>query len=111
MPSAPYYCGFKAFDIGQYFYKICDDSIRPRHFLGVNNTDEIEAILSDHEGHSFHEFIDVDEPLRPIIDFDLLQEVLDIIESKLTCKEVLDSLILAFKKTCLKIFPKWFLKL
>jgi len=33
--------------------------------------------------------------------------VLDTIEPKLTCKEVLDSLILAFRKTCLEIFLKW----
>ena len=31
----------------------------------------------------------------------------DSIEPKLTGKEVLDSLILAFRKTCLEIFPKW----
>ncbi|CAI2192780.1 4644_t:CDS:2, partial [Funneliformis geosporum] len=56
-------------------YKIWDDSVRPRHFLGADNEDEIEAILSDREGHSLHEFIDGDEPLRPIIDFDLPREV------------------------------------
>ncbi|PKY39795.1 hypothetical protein RhiirA4_415328 [Rhizophagus irregularis] len=63
--------------------------------------------MSEREGHSLHEFIDGDEPLRPIIDFDLPQEVLDTIEPKLTRKEILDSLILAFRKTCLEIFPKW----
>ncbi|CAI2191963.1 17967_t:CDS:1, partial [Funneliformis geosporum] len=68
-------------------YKIRDDSVRPRHFLGADNVDEIEAILLDREGHSLHEFIDGDEPLRPIIDFDLPQEVLDTIEPKLTRKE------------------------
>ena len=31
----------------------------------------------------------------------------DSIEPKLTGKEILESLILAFKKTCLEIFPKW----
>src|SRR6266498_790529 len=106
-PFAPYYCGFKASDIGACLYKIRDDSVRPRHFLGADNEDEIEAILSDREGHSLHEYIDGDKPLRPIIDFDLPQEVLDTIEPKLTCKEVLDSLILAFRKICLEIFPKW----
>src|SRR6266498_4485095 len=107
MPLHPYYCRFKASDIGACFYKICDDSIRLRHFLGADNMDEIEAILSDHEGHSLHEFIDGDEPLRPIIDFDLPREVYDSIEPKLTGKEILESLILAFRKTCLEIFLKW----
>src|SRR4051794_10673446 len=105
---ALYYCGFKASDIGTslYMYKIRDDSIKPRHFLGADNADEIEAILSDREGHSLHEIIDGDKPLRPIIDFNLPIEVYDFIEPKLTRKEVLDSLILAFRKTCLEIFPK-----
>ncbi|PKB95736.1 hypothetical protein RhiirA5_436143 [Rhizophagus irregularis] len=62
-PSALYYCGFKASDIGQYFYKIRDNSVRPREYLGANNKDEIEAILSDREGHSLHEFIDALEIL------------------------------------------------
>ncbi|CAB4390089.1 unnamed protein product [Rhizophagus irregularis] len=78
-----------------------------RGHIGADNADEIEAILSDREGHSLHEFIDGDEPLQPIIDFDLPQEVLDTIEPKLTRKEILDSLILAFRKTCLEIYPKW----
>ncbi|GBB87535.1 hypothetical protein RclHR1_00140039 [Rhizophagus clarus] len=104
---APYYCEFKASDIGQCPYKICDDSVSPRHFLGVNNANEIEAILSDREGHFLHEFIDEDGPLCPIIDFDLPHEVFDTIEPKLMCKEILDSLILAFRKTCLEIYLKW----
>src|ERR1043165_5879181 len=78
-PSAPYYCGFKASDVGQYFYKIRDDSVQPRNFLGADNEDEIEAILAEREGHSLHEIIDGDEPLRPIIDFDLLVEALNAI--------------------------------
>ncbi|CAB4384657.1 unnamed protein product [Rhizophagus irregularis] len=45
----------------------------PPYTIG-DNADEIEAILSDREGHSLHEFIDGDEPLRPIIDFDLPRE-------------------------------------
>ncbi|CAI2199930.1 17651_t:CDS:1, partial [Funneliformis geosporum] len=49
---------FKAKDIGECLYKIHDDSIRPRHFLGVDNKDEIEAILSDCEGHFLYEYID-----------------------------------------------------
>ncbi|GBB88942.1 hypothetical protein RclHR1_15570002 [Rhizophagus clarus] len=95
---APYYYRFKASDIGASLYKIRDDSVRPRHFLGADNADEIEAILSDREGHFLHEFIDGDEPLWSIIDFDLPQKVLDTIELKLTRKEILDSLILAFRK-------------
>src|SRR3954463_12121809 len=104
-----YYCGFKASDIGTslYMYKIRDDSIKPRHFLGADNANKIEAILSDREGHSLHEYIDGDEPLRPIIDFDLLREVYDSIEPKLTGKEILDLLKLAFIKTCKDIFPEW----
>jgi hypothetical protein len=104
---APYYCEFKASDIGASLYKICDDSVRPRQFLGADNADEIEVILSDREGHSLHEVIDGDEPLWPFIDFDLPQKVHDSIEPKLTGKEVLDSLIIAFRKICLEIFPKW----
>ncbi|RGB26829.1 hypothetical protein C1646_769932 [Rhizophagus diaphanus] len=84
MPSTPYYCGFKTSDIGQYFYKIHDDSVRLREFLGADNEDEIEAILSDREGHSLHEFIDGDEPLWPIIDFDLPVETLNAITPKLS---------------------------
>src|SRR4051794_23272654 len=91
---APYYCEFKAEDIGACLYKIHDDSVRPKHFLGANNENEIEAILTEHEGHSLHKFIDENESLRSIIDFNLPQEVLDTIEPKLTRKEVLDSLAL-----------------
>src|SRR3954447_14744298 len=104
---APYYCGYKVSDIGASLYKIRDDSVKPRHFLGADNADEIEAILSDLEGHSLHEFIDGNEPLQPIIDFDLLQEVLDTIEPKLTRKEINDLLYLAFIKTCREVFPEW----
>ena len=86
-PSAPYYCGFKLSDTGASLYKIRDDSVKPRHFLGADNADEIEAILSDREGHSLHEIIDGDEPLRPIIDFDLPIETLNAISSKLSDKQ------------------------
>src|SRR4051795_10333661 len=95
-PSASYYCGFKASNIGACLYKICDDNVRPRHFLGADNANEIEVILSDREGHFLHKFIDSDDPLWPFIDFDLPQEVLDTIEPKLIRKEILESLILAF---------------
>ncbi|CAB4419639.1 unnamed protein product [Rhizophagus irregularis] len=72
-------CGFKAKDIGEYRYKIRDDSVKEKSFLGADNGDEIEAIVSEREGHSLHEFIDGDEPLRPIIDFDLPIERLNAI--------------------------------
>ena len=62
-PGAPYYCGFKASDIGQCFYKIRDNTVRPRHFLSANNANEIEAILSNREGHSLHKIIDDDKIL------------------------------------------------
>ena len=77
VPSTLYYCGFKASNIGQCLYKIRDDSVRPTHFLGADNEDEIEAILSEREGYSLHEIIDGDEPLRPIINFDLPVETLN----------------------------------
>src|SRR3954463_7253115 len=104
---ALYYCGFKASDIGASLYKIRDDSIRPRHFLGADNEDEIEAILSDREGHSLHEFIDGDDPLHPIIDFDLPEDTLNAITPKLMRKQAKNLLCCAFRDTCLKIFPKW----
>ncbi|EXX74189.1 hypothetical protein RirG_053430 [Rhizophagus irregularis DAOM 197198w] len=103
----PYYCGFKAFDIGQCQYKIRDDSVRPRHFLGADNEDGIEAILSEREGHSLHEIIDGDEPLRPIIDFDLLVEALNAITPKLSSGQAKNLLCRAFRDTCLEIFPEW----
>ena len=49
-PSILYSCGFKASDVSYCLYKIYDDSIRLRQFLGADNEDEIEVILSDHEG-------------------------------------------------------------
>ncbi|CAG8549884.1 16032_t:CDS:2, partial [Cetraspora pellucida] len=106
-PPAPYHCRFKVSDVGKYLYKIRDDSVRPRNFLGADDEDGIEAILSDREGHSLHEYIDGDEPLRPIIDFDLPREVYDSINPKLTGKEILDSLNRAFMKASHEIFPEW----
>src|SRR6266540_711728 len=97
---------FKAEDISECLYTIRDDSVRPRHFLGVDNKNEIEVILSDREGYSLHEFIDGNEPLQPIIDFNLPREVHNGIEPKLMRKEILDTLNRAFKDVCLEIFPK-----
>ncbi|CAI2199096.1 19108_t:CDS:1, partial [Funneliformis geosporum] len=70
---------FKAEDICKCLYKIRNDSVRPRHFLGADNEDEIEAILSDCEGYFLHEYIDGDELFWPIIDFDLPVKTLDAI--------------------------------
>src|SRR6266540_6561738 len=81
--------------------------VRPRHFLGTDNEDEIETILSDCESYSLHEYINSDKLFWPIIDFDLSREVYNSIEPKLTGKKILESLILAFRKTCLEIFLKW----
>src|SRR3954452_18675578 len=103
----PHYCGFKASDIGASLYKIRDDSVEEKSFLGADNEDEIEAILSEREGHSLHEIIDGDEPLRPVIDFDLPQEVYNNINPKLTRKEILDLLNRAFRDVCLEISPDW----
>src|SRR6266540_830169 len=83
----PYYCGFKASDVGQCLHKIHDDSVRPRNFLSADNEDNIEAIFSDREGYFLYEFIDGDEPLRPVIDFDLLVETLNTITPKLSDKQ------------------------
>ncbi|CAG8775321.1 6986_t:CDS:2, partial [Cetraspora pellucida] len=79
---APYYCKLRASNIDAYLYKIRDDSVRPRNFLGTDSEYSIEAILSDHEGHSLHEFIGGDKPLHPIIDFDLPIETLNAITPK-----------------------------
>ncbi|CAB4393934.1 unnamed protein product [Rhizophagus irregularis] len=104
---APYYCRFKASDIGASLYKIRDDSVRPRHFLGADNANEIEAILSDREGHFLHEVINGDGPLRPVIDFDLPIETLNAITPKLSGSQAKNILCRAFRDTCLEIFPKW----
>src|SRR5688572_7928860 len=88
--STPYYCGFKLSNIGASLYKIRDDSVKPRHFLdadNADNADKIKAILSDREGHSLHKIIDGNEPLHPIIDFDLPIEMLNAISSKLSNKQ------------------------
>ena len=105
--SALYYCGFKASDIGASLYKIHDDSVRPKHFLGADNKDEIETILSEREGHSLHKIIDGNEPLHPVIDFDLPQKVYNNINPKLTRKEILDLFNRAFRDVCLEISLDW----
>ncbi|CAI2195539.1 16901_t:CDS:1, partial [Funneliformis geosporum] len=84
-------------DISECLYKIRDDSVRPRHFLGADNEDEIEAILSDHKSHFLHEYIDDDEPLRSIIDFDLPIEMLNAISSKLSDKQAKNTFCNAFR--------------
>ena len=103
--SAP--CRFNASDIGEYQYKICDDSVRPRHFLGADNENGIEAIFSERKEHSLHEFIDDNEPLCPIIDFNLPVETLNTISPKLSDKQAKNILCNAFKEVCLEIFPDW----
>lgn len=98
--SALYKQSFKAEDIGKCLYKIHDDSIRLRHFLGIDNENKIETILSDHKGHSLHEFIDGNKPFWPIIDFDLSWKMYDSIEPKLTDKIHLSALL----QKCVKIY-------
>ena len=102
----PYYCGFKASDVGQCLHKIHDDSVQPKNFLDTDNKDSIETIFLDREGHFLHEFIDGDEPLYPVIDFDLPVEILNTITSKLSDKQAKNLLYNAFRNTCLEIFPK-----
>jgi len=104
--SVPYYCRFKSSNIDVFLYKIWDDSVKPKYFLGVDNADEIEAILSDHEEHSLHEIINSDKPFHPIIDFDLPIETLDAISLKLSDKQTKNTLCNAFRDVCLEIFPK-----
>ena len=99
-------CGFKASDIGAYFYKIRDDSVRPRHFLGADNKNKIKAIFSDCKGHSLHEIIDRNKPLCSIIDFDLSIEILNAITLKLLYSQVKNLLYHVFRDICLKVFSK-----
>src|SRR6266498_908022 len=107
MPSALYSCSVKVSNVDHCLYKIHNDSVRLRQFLSADNEDEIEAILSDREGHSLHEIIDGDEPLRPIIDFDLPIEMLNAISSKLSDKQAKNTFCNAFRDVCLEIFSKW----
>src|SRR3954452_12684727 len=82
--EAGYYCETSLEIVNGNLYNFRDDSIRPRKFLGTDDENGINAILLDHEGHSLHEIIGGDDPLRPIIDFDLLKETLVTIEPKPT---------------------------
>ncbi|CAG8545002.1 4860_t:CDS:2 [Cetraspora pellucida] len=88
-------------------YKICDDSIKPRQFLGTDSEDGIEAILIECQGHSLYEYIGGDGPLHSIINFDLSREKFDKIEPKLSSKEIQDLLCHAFSRTCKEIYPEW----
>lgn len=73
----------------------------------MDNEDEIEVILIDHEGHFLYKIIDGNKLLCPIIDFNLPQKVYNSIESKLKDKKIQDLLISAITKVYLEIFPKW----
>ena len=75
--SGFYHRGHNAESVAEYIYKIRDDSVRLRQFLGTDTSDGIEAILADHQGHFLHEYIEGDDPLRPFIDVDLPQETLN----------------------------------
>ncbi|CAB4418754.1 unnamed protein product [Rhizophagus irregularis] len=105
--GAPYYRGFKAESLIQCLYKIRDDSVRPREFFGADTEDGIEAILRDRGGHSLHEIVDVDKPVRPFIDFDLSGKALNALQPKLAPKEIRESLIRAFTNACEEIYPEW----
>src|SRR5437868_156841 len=104
--GALYHRGLKAVSVAEYMYKIRDDS-NNYEFLGTDTEEGIEKILMDRQGHSLHEIIDGDDPLRPFIDFDLSREAFDKIEPKLTPKEIKNTLYNAFTKTCLDVFPEW----
>ena len=65
--AAFYHRGHNAESVAEYNYKLRDDSVHPREFLGTDSEDGIESILRDRQGHSLHEYIDGDAPLRPFI--------------------------------------------
>src|SRR4051794_5618581 len=104
--EARYYCRTSLEAIGGNLYKFCDDSVRPRRFLGTDDENGINTILSDHEGHSLHEIIDGDESLCLIIDFDLPKESLIAIKPKLTPNGVAHILIQVFSEMCKEVFPE-----
>jgi len=105
--NVPVLYEFKSVSIDEYRYKIWDNNIRPRHFLDANHENGIEAILLERKGHSLHEIIDGDDPLRPFIDFDLLVETLDAITPKLSDGQAKNAVCYAFRDTCLEVFPEW----
>ncbi|CAJ0625360.1 11623_t:CDS:1 [Entrophospora sp. SA101] len=49
--GAFYHRGFKAESVAEYMYKIRDDSVKPRQFLGTDTEDGIEAIFNEQQGH------------------------------------------------------------
>ena len=105
-PFAPFYCGFKASDIGQCLYKICNDNVRPKQFLGADDEDGIEVILSECKRHFLHEIIDGNDLLCPFIDLDLPKDILDAITSKLLDTQAKNLLCCDFRDVCLEIFPE-----
>src|SRR4051794_20444885 len=105
--EARYYCGTSLEAIGENLYKFCDNSVRPRRFLSTDDENGINTILSDHEGHSLHKIIDGDEPLHPIIDFNLPKETLVAIKPKLTSNGVANILVQGFSETCKEVFSEW----
>ncbi|CAI2189461.1 4773_t:CDS:1, partial [Funneliformis geosporum] len=88
-------------DMSECLYKTHDDSVRSRHILSTDNTNKIEVILSDRKSHSLHKIINWNEPIQPIIDFDLSVETLNAISPKLSGKQSKNLLCYAFKDTCL----------
>ncbi|RHZ45164.1 hypothetical protein Glove_688g9 [Diversispora epigaea] len=105
-----YHQGANAKSVAEYMYKIWDDSVKPRQFLGTDSEDGIEKIFTERQDHSLHEFIGRDYPLRPFIDFNLPQEKLNKIDPKLTHKETYFALIDAFREVCIEIYPEWDIK-
>ncbi len=57
--------------------------------------------------YSLYEIIDDNDLLHPIINFNLLIEILDVIISKLLDSQTKNLLYHTFKNTCLEIFLKW----
>ncbi|GBC02799.1 hypothetical protein RclHR1_04820017 [Rhizophagus clarus] len=98
--SVKYHRRTSLVSIGGDLYKFHDDSIRPRRFLSADNEDGTN-------GHSLHKIIDGDDPLCPIIDFDLSQVTLNTIEPKLTRNDVAKILVQAFCGVCKEVFPEW----
>jgi len=56
--------------------------------------------------YSLYEIIDDNDLLHPIINFNLLIEILDVIISKLLDSQTKNLLYHTFKNTCLEIFLK-----